>query len=113
MGHLAKDSVDAHRLVCHVCVADYVQDNGIWNFLLAEDEPIVEEFLVDYQAIRRAEGRGSDDPQYYRALPATANDDPLAEQWRLRSCSWRLAKRWVFGAGGPPLDVLDLGAGVG
>ena len=27
------------------------------------------QFIREYQTVRRAEGRGSDDPAYYRALP--------------------------------------------
>lgn len=72
----------------------------------------IDSFLEEYGAVRRAEGRGSDDPGWYRALPFVPRDDPLAWQWDIRAKSWRcleerLVRRRPVGRG------LDLGAGVG
>jgi ubiquinone/menaquinone biosynthesis C-methylase UbiE len=76
-------------------------------------------FLDDYLRIRRAEGRGSDDPAYYLALPYEDLSGKLASQWALRGRTYRYFERRVLpaieaggrAAGG--LDILDLGAGTG
>ena len=41
-------------------------------------------FLDDYLRIRRAEGRGSDDPAYYLALPYRDLSGALSAQWEMR-----------------------------
>ncbi len=58
-------------------------------------------FLDDYLRIRQAEGRGSDDPAYYLALP----HEPI------RRRTYQYFERHVLPLG--PLDILDLGAGTG
>jgi ubiquinone/menaquinone biosynthesis C-methylase UbiE len=72
-------------------------------------------FLDDYLRIRRAEGRGSDDPQYYLALPYRDLSGKLASQWAMRGRTYRYFERHVLPALGPAggLDILDLGAGTG
>ncbi len=73
-------------------------------------------FLDDYLRIRRAEGRGSDDPAYYLALPFTDLSGKLASQWAMRGRTYRYFERYVLPALGPAaggLDILDLGAGTG
>jgi SAM-dependent methyltransferase len=62
-------------------------------------------FLDDYLRIRRAEGRGSDDPAYYFALPR----EPM------RETTYRYFESRVLPSleRGRPLDILDLGAGTG
>ena len=71
-----------------------------------------QQFLKEYAIIRQAEGRGSDDPSYYRALPAA--DSP---QWRIRARSYRYFERRVLDpierSLARPLEILDLGAGNG
>ena len=68
-------------------------------------------FIDDYLKIRRAEGRGSDDPAYYLALPYEDLTGRLSEQWAMRARTYRYFEKHVLGPG--PLDVLDLGAGCG
>src|ERR1700693_5617306 len=64
-------------------------------------------FLEDYLRIRQAEGRGSDDPEYYLALP----HEPI------RRRTYRYFERHVLAAmereACRPLDLIDLGAGTG
>jgi ubiquinone/menaquinone biosynthesis C-methylase UbiE len=64
-------------------------------------------FLEDYLHIRLAEGRGSDDPAYYLALP----------QEPIRRRTYRYFEQCVLPQmereAGRPLDMLDLGAGTG
>jgi ubiquinone/menaquinone biosynthesis C-methylase UbiE len=67
-------------------------------------------FLDDYLRIRRAEGRGSDDPAYYLALPFRDLSGKFEEQWAMRARTYRGFEKCL-----PPgaLDILDLGAGCG
>ncbi|HLX43713.1 MAG TPA: hypothetical protein VKR43_09780, partial [Bryobacteraceae bacterium] len=66
-------------------------------------------FLNDYLRIRRAEGRGSDDPAYFLALPFRDLSGRLASQWKMRGETYRYFERRVLGR--EKSDVLDLGAG--
>lgn len=95
------------------CGATYACVDGVWRFLTTADLARYERFLADYTMIRRAEGRGSDDADHYRRLPAVDTADPLAEQWRMRGVSWACVRRELLDAGPPGRRVLDLGAGVG
>src|SRR5262249_27000189 len=62
------------------------------------------EFLDQYGHIRTAEGRGSDDPSYYRMLPFHRTWD-----WRIRAATFEYLKRHILPA--PCKQILDLGAG--
>ncbi len=68
-------------------------------------------FLDDYLRIRTAEGRGSDDPAYYLALPFQDLSGKLASQWEMRGKTYRYFASRILGSA--KLDVLDLGAGCG
>ncbi len=94
------------------CGESFARTDRVWRFLPATAQARYERFLADYTMIRRAEGRGSDDPAHYRALPSVPASDPLAGQWRMRATSWACVRRLVLD-GTDALRVLDLGAGVG
>jgi len=72
-------------------------------------------FLEDYQTIRRAEGRGSAESAYYRALPYQDLSGKNSAQWTIRGKSYRYFERKILARieqnVGRQLDVLDLGAG--
>ncbi len=74
-----------------------------------------QKFLEDYRRIRHAEGRGSDNNDYYRALPWCERDDPNAAMWRMRAKTYLYFVKNVLEPLehnlSRPLDVLDLGAG--
>ena len=108
-----KDSTSEGSARCPGCGAEYVRRAGIWQFLRPEDQERIDRFLADYTHIRRAEGRGSIDPGYYRALPEVAATDPLAWQWGIRQRSWCHAWKLLFAASAAPQRIIDLGAGVG
>jgi SAM-dependent methyltransferase len=74
-------------------------------------------FLDDYSRIRQAEGRGSDNPDYFRALPYRDLTGNNSEQWSIRARTWNHFERLIL-AGieketARPLDILDVGAGNG
>jgi len=68
-------------------------------------------FLDDYLRIRRAEGRGSDDPAHYLALPFEDRSGKLQSQWAMRGRTYKYFERHILPT--TPADILDLGAGVG
>lgn len=72
-------------------------------------------FAEDYLRIRRAEGRGSDDPEYYFALPFRDLSGALDAQWVMRGRTYRYFERNILSPMecGCPLDILDVGAGCG
>jgi SAM-dependent methyltransferase len=74
-----------------------------------------QQFLEDYRTIRHAEGRGSEDPAYYLALPYQDLSGMNPEQWRIRGKSFRYFERVILPPlerrAGRPLKILDLGAG--
>lgn len=100
-------------LACAGCGAAYHETDGVLRLVTGERVDTVDRFLVDYTRIRHAEGRGSDDPAFYRRLPDPTEGDPLAWQWTIRASTWRHVERRVLPRLGPGLRVLDLGAGVG
>jgi SAM-dependent methyltransferase len=72
-------------------------------------------FLEDYRTIRSAEGRGSVDSAYYRALPYQDLSGRNSAQWAIRGKSYRYFERNILYQiernTRRALDVLDLGAG--
>jgi SAM-dependent methyltransferase len=79
----------------------------------------VARFAREYQTVRRAEGWGSPEGAYYRALPYTDLTGRFNAIWRIRARSYdtfvREALGPLEGATGRPraLNVLDVGAGSG
>jgi len=89
--------------------------DGIWRMLLPESEAIFSQFTQEYETVRRAEGRGSETPEYYRSLPNSDLSGRMAGDWRIRSASFdallkNIVRPMEEGAR-QPLRVLDLGAG--
>jgi SAM-dependent methyltransferase len=75
------------------------------------------QFAREYRTVRHAEGWGSKDPAYYRALPHRDLTGRYSEIWRIRAQSYEtfvdhvlqpLERETV-----KPLEVVDLGAGNG
>lgn len=74
-------------------------------------------FLEEYRQIRYAEGRGSEDPAYYLALPYTDLSGVNCAAWAMRGRTYRYFETKLLppfeSRAGRPLDILDLGAGNG
>ena len=72
-------------------------------------------FLDDYIKIRHAEGRGSQDADYYLALPYRDVTGRLQDQWTIRAKSYRYLEGRVLPGiekqFKQPLRIADLGAG--
>ncbi|MEO8372080.1 MAG: class I SAM-dependent methyltransferase [Candidatus Solibacter sp.] len=76
---------------------------------------IRQRFLDDYIRIRHAEGRGSQDADYYFALPFRDVTGRLQDQWTIRGKSFRYLQARVLPGiekqYGRHLRIADLGAG--
>jgi ubiquinone/menaquinone biosynthesis C-methylase UbiE len=74
-------------------------------------------FLEEYRQIRYAEGRGSDNPDYYLALPYADLSGANSAAWAMRARTYRYFETKLLAPferrAGRPLDILDLGAGNG
>lgn len=74
----------------------------------------VEQFKREYSTVRRAEGWGSLDGSYYRALPYRDLTGRFEGIWRIRARSFDTFTRKVLEPlGSAQLTILDLGAGSG
>lgn len=95
----------------------YRRVDGIWRFLLPEREDYFRQFVADYEAVRRAEGRGAPDPQYYLALPYRDLSGRFSDDWRIRARSYDMLESQVVkplaARRSRSLAVIDLGAGNG
>ncbi|HEY8746183.1 MAG TPA: class I SAM-dependent methyltransferase, partial [Chloroflexota bacterium] len=105
-------SCEAH---CELQGHAFAQLAGIWRFLPEPDLRQYAEFEQQYALVRRAEGWGKPDGQYFRSLPQVAADDPQACIWRQRVSSFQALLQRVVqpleAARQRPLAILDLGAG--
>jgi len=68
----------------------------------------IEQFASSYGAVRVAEGRGSQDSDYYRSLPYADVTGQFADQWAARAKTYGVLKREL---GRSRLQVVDAGAG--
>lgn len=101
---------------CDVCDEDYPTVGGIHCLLPGTCATHYERFLADYTSVRKAEGRATVDPEYFRRLPEPTPGGPIEWQWRIRRRTWATARDEVFDRshnGDRSLVVLDVGAGVG
>ncbi len=87
--------------------------DGIHRCLAPERAEHYAQFLEEYTAVRLAEGRASDDPEYFRRLPEPTPGGPIEWQWKIRRCTWRTVRSKVLKAAPPALTVVDVGAGMG
>jgi SAM-dependent methyltransferase len=102
------------------CCADgthYSCEEGIWRFLTAERAAYFQQFMQEYETVRRGEGRGSDDLTYYRALPFEDLTGRYTDQWAIRARSFQALVDRVIAPmeaeRSRPLKTLDLGGGNG
>ena len=105
------------RVACPKDGLEFWNVDGIWRFLLPESEAHYARFITDYEAIRRAEGRGSLSEKYYRLLPFKDLSGRFTADWLIRARSYNLLVKNVLTRLQNPLEralkILDLGAGNG
>lgn len=104
-------------LPCEGCHFRLDTHEGIWRALPQERARYYSRFIADYEMIRAAEGRGSQNAEYYLALPYKDISGKNQAQWRIRSRTYSyLAKRIlpkIKARAGANARVLDVGAGNG
>lgn len=109
--------VDQEMLVCPVHREVFRRKEGIWRFLPLELKNQYDRFMQDYEMVRSAEGRGTGEPAYYRALPYKDLSGRFQGDWKIRARSFQalLAKVVIplEKKAGRALRILDLGAGNG
>jgi ubiquinone/menaquinone biosynthesis C-methylase UbiE len=91
----------------------YCCAEGVWHLLTPERQEIFDRFLREYTSVRLAEGRGSENPEFYRRLPECDPRHPLAWQWRIHHRTLQCFIARILPSLGKSLKTLDLGAGVG
>ena len=102
---------------CSSCGFAFGQHDGIFRALPKPRSQYYERFVSEYLTIRKSEGRGSNAPAYYLALPFDDLSGKQATQWRIRAKGYRYVERRILPAlehelsGG--INILDLGAGTG
>ncbi len=106
-------AVGPDRRSCPADRSEYPRQDGIWRLLRPGRQEALARFIREYETVRLAEGRASDDPAYYRALPFPAPGAPLAAMWAVRALSFNCLIRRVVAPLPPGRRVLDLGAGNG
>jgi len=107
-----------HRpIACQECSTVLTQERGIWLALYKNREEHFERFIRDYETVRKLEGRGSDDPQFYLSLPYCDRTGCNSWQWSIRSRTYKYIEGKILPAirenASDSLTILDLGAGNG
>ncbi len=109
-------AIDAASYHCSEDSLSFACKAAIWRFLLPERAAYFQQFIHEYETVRLAEGWGSQQPAYYRALPFVANGRHR-NIWHMRACSYNALRLHVVEpmteARGRPLRILDIGAGNG
>lgn len=105
------------RVLCPRDGLEFRIENGIWRFLLPENEVHYARFIQDYETVRRAEGRGSPSAEYYRLLPFKDLSGRHRADWKIRARSFAVLVKNVLTRLQAPLGrglkIIDLGAGNG
>jgi SAM-dependent methyltransferase len=110
--HAPLETITPDALRCASDAAVFPRVDGIWRLMRPDRIAHFARFVKEYEAIRQAEGRGSDNPSYYRALPFADLTGRMPRDWQIRAASYRALESNVI-ASGRSLKILDLGAGNG
>ena len=124
--------MSAEAVCCPVDGLTFGCEAGIWHFLPPKRAEALAQFRREYETVRQWEGRGSDDPAYYRALPFVRKNGTQMNadvslrssrtlrsnsDWAVRARSFEVLVEEVIRplemARKRPLRILDLGAGNG
>jgi SAM-dependent methyltransferase len=106
-----------HDLVCTACFFHLEMHRRIWLALPKERAAYYSRFMADYERIRAAEGRGSQNDDYYLALPFDDLSGRNQQQWTIRARTFSYMVRHILPAirerAGTAARILDMGAGNG
>ena len=101
----------AEGMVCPGCGYALRKTENILRALLPGRQKYYERSRKEYLKIRRAEGRGSENPSYYLELPYKDLTGRRCDEWAIRAKTYRHFETHVLPA--QTRDILDLGAGNG
>jgi SAM-dependent methyltransferase len=94
-----------------------LNEEGIWRALPPARMARFGRFMREYQAIREAEGRGSESAEYYLSLPYLDLSGHNQGQWAIRAQTYEFLERKILPnlevSNSAGLGILDLGAGNG
>jgi SAM-dependent methyltransferase len=110
------DALKNFSFICGLCKNEVYAVDGIWRALLPHRSIYFRNFMMNYQGIRSAEGRGSATAEFYVNLPYKDITGANQRQWSIRARTFEYFEREILPkleAGRGSLDVLDLGAGNG
>jgi ubiquinone/menaquinone biosynthesis C-methylase UbiE len=100
---------------CRACSNALVQEQGIWLALSKPRRNYFRRFILDYEIVRKAEGRGSDQADFYLSLPYGDRTGRNSWQWAIRARTYKYIEEKLLpgiqGSTQRSLKVLDLGAG--
>src|ERR1700731_2477858 len=74
---------------CLCCLAKLTQQQGIWLALIESRRRYFARFIRDYELVRKEEGRGSNDPDFYLSLPFRDRSRRNSWQWSIRARTFR------------------------
>jgi SAM-dependent methyltransferase len=115
-GTLDSEPADSGK-VCRACLFHLCEQEGIWRTLPEGRQKYYAQFISDYERIRAAEGRGSNSPDYYLALPFRDLSEKNQSQWFIRARTFRYMTKWILPqiktSARPNPRILDVGAGNG
>ncbi len=98
-------------LECPKCGFQFRIENGIVHAMPPERAARYAQFVVDYESVRAAEGRGSQSEEYYLELPYKDVTGKNSQQWKIRSKSFDHLAKHILKPVQSHKRVLDLGAG--
>ena len=111
------DPISPNEFRCAVDGSTFLRTDGIWRMMRPERGAHYDRFVKEYETVRQAEGRGSDDSAYYRALPFADLTGRMTADWQIRAASFRALVETLIAPAeervAAPLKILDLGAGNG
>lgn len=101
---------------CSLCNLTLLCIDGIWRSICPGRTDLLAGPLSSYEAVRKAEGRWSNNADFYLSLPWEDTTGRFVEQWRIRAHSFRFLTKKLLPAsmrtlGKQSLRILDIGAG--
>jgi SAM-dependent methyltransferase len=99
------------EMSCPECTFHIRTRDGIVHALPPERAAHYARFIADYERIRAAEGRGSQNEAFYLGLPYKDTTGRNSGQWKIRARSFEYLMAHVLHPAAGHKRILDLGAG--
>ncbi|MGD0831286.1 MAG: class I SAM-dependent methyltransferase [Terracidiphilus sp.] len=104
------------KAICGICNSIMLRIDGIWRAIRPGRANLIAVSLSNYEAVRKAEGRWSENAAFYLSLPFKDTTGKFVEQWQIRASSFRyitgkLLPLCMKRLGRQHLRILDIGTG--